>query len=254
MELLRRPLRVWDRLMRSRWGFNIFGRAVPSTFFLWTFWFGLGDLRALLPSLPELSLGGLLVFVLEISWRVLGMAQVVLFAIRKRVVGRSANLLEALVAICASYFGTVGIFFNALGIRPAPSANPDPVLATIALAASSVGLALVAVSFLFLGRHIGVLPEVRGFVSSGTYRWLRHPIYTGYLIGAAGSIIVQPSPYAIGFFLGYWVLVAWRAALEERAFLRELGSTYREYVARTFGVGPPHFLPSRAHLVAAGPV
>lgn len=245
--------RAWSRLsaayvgvMRSRWGYDVFGRALPSTFFLLAFVYGLGDIRALLPHLPDLTPAGLLALVGDASWRVVAVSQVVFFAIRKRPVGPPPSLLGAGVALVASFFGTVGIFFNTLGLRPPPPQNPDPWLAALAFGTSSLGLLLLAFSFVYLGRHIGVFPEARGLVRRGPYRVLRHPIYTAYLLGAAGSLPLHFHPATAVPFAVYYALVAWRAALEERALERVFGAEYGAYRDATWGVGPPRIAPRRA--------
>src|SRR5512141_432349 len=55
-----------------------------------------------------------------------------------------------------------------------------PEAATVAI--SAVGLAIVIAGKLTLGRSFGLMPANRGVVSSGVYRFVRHPIYLGYLL------------------------------------------------------------------------
>ena len=45
------------------------------------------------------------------------------------------------------------------------------------------------VALLYLNRSIGLLPAHRGVKSSGLYSWVRHPLYTAYVIT----------------YLGYWI-------------------------------------------------
>ena len=109
--------------------------------------------------------------------------------------------------------------------------------ATAALAAeaatvtsTAAGLMIVVMGKLSLGRSFGLTPANRGVVCTGLYRFLRHPIYLGYLITH------------IGFFLanaGMWnlvVLVAADAALMARAVCEEKtlaqDPAYRAYMAR----------------------
>jgi protein-S-isoprenylcysteine O-methyltransferase Ste14 len=42
-----------------------------------------------------------------------------------------------------------------------------------------------------LGRSFGLLPAQRGLVVVGPYRFVRHPIYFGYLIGHIGFLLVN---------------------------------------------------------------
>src|SRR5262249_26348476 len=55
---------------------------------------------------------------------------------------------------------------------------PDQVTALL----SGLGLLLVVVGKITLGRSFGVVPANRGVVVRGPYAIVRHPIYTGYLV------------------------------------------------------------------------
>jgi protein-S-isoprenylcysteine O-methyltransferase Ste14 len=44
---------------------------------------------------------------------------------------------------------------------------------------------------IFLGRSFGLLPAQRGVVTAGPYRFVRHPIYFGYLIGHIGFLLAN---------------------------------------------------------------
>ena len=54
---------------------------------------------------------------------------------------------------------------------------PDHVTALV----SAIGLVLVVIGKMALGRSFGVVPANRGVVVRGPYTFVRHPIYTGYL-------------------------------------------------------------------------
>ena len=47
---------------------------------------------------------------------------------------------------------------------------------------------------LTLGRSFGLMPANRGVVSSGIYRFVRHPIYAGYLITHVAFLAAHPTP------------------------------------------------------------
>ena len=76
-------------------------------------------------------------------------------------------------------------------------------------------------------------------ITSGLYRFIRHPQYTGLFIGLFGEGIVHwPTLFSIAIFpvivLAYYLL----ARSEERKVLQQFGDEYREYQARV-----PMFIP-----------
>lgn len=235
---------AYAHLTTSRWGFNLFGRALPSAFFLLGFLGGLDRLPDPALALSDPSPGRLMALAHELISRCLGLCLVVLFAIRKPRIGKAASLQGAIVSLAATFYGAFVIFFNTLGLRP-PAPGTSSLLASITLVVDLCAAVLLALSYLWLGRHVGIFPEVRGLVTSGPYRYLRHPIYTAYLLGAAASLLSSLSIEALVIFLTYYALVVWRASLEERALEEVFGDEYRRYCARTLGLWPRLSLPAR---------
>jgi len=153
-----------------------------------------------------------------------------------------------------------GLFIVLINIRPAPlRRNRSPVgvvvallsqLAVIAVGlfgartdggvavlASDVllisGLAFAIGSVAVLGRCFGILPDVRGLVTHGPYRFVRHPLYLGELTAVLGIVLGSRQPL--------WAGVTWVACLglqlartgyEERNISAEFPQ-YAEYAART---------------------
>jgi protein-S-isoprenylcysteine O-methyltransferase Ste14 len=235
---------LYARVMSSRWGYNLFGRAVPSAFFLLGLLGGLGQLPDPGTALSAGSPIAALTLLQELLGIFIGLCLVLLFAIRKRPIGKHSSLLGALVALSASYYGAFVFFFNTLGFRQ-PDPNAPPLVVSLAVLATFFGACLLAVSVVYLGRNFGVFPEARGLVTSGPYRVLRHPIYIAYLLGAGGALVISFSWPALLVFLLYYALVAWRAALEERALEDAFADRYRGYRDATWGVGPPRLAPRR---------
>jgi protein-S-isoprenylcysteine O-methyltransferase Ste14 len=238
------PVRQWQlltrwyaRLVATRWGYNVLGRALPSAVFLVGFLGGLDRVPEVQGLIERPSPGGVLALLQELLSRFLGLCLVVLFAIRKRPIGRPASLLGTAVALAATFFGAFVIFFNALGLRPAPATLP-PALGVLTLSLGVFSAGMLVVSYVTLGRHMGILPEVRGLVMRGPYRYFRHPIYVAYLLGAGATLISTFSPQAVFIFLAYYALVAWRSALEEQVLEEVFGETYRRYRQRTIGLYP----------------
>lgn len=81
-----------------------------------------------------------------------------------------------------------------------------------------------------LGRSFAILPANRGVVTGGAYRFVRHPIYAGYL---AGHILFLLSSFSIYNFTVYAIITLFqihRILREER--ILALTEEYRDYLGR----------------------
>jgi protein-S-isoprenylcysteine O-methyltransferase Ste14 len=81
-----------------------------------------------------------------------------------------------------------------------------------------------------LGRSFAILPANRGVVTGGAYRFVRHPIYAGYL---AGHILFLLSSFSVYNFTVYAIITLFqvhRILREER--ILALTEEYRDYLGR----------------------
>ncbi|MGE3178536.1 MAG: isoprenylcysteine carboxylmethyltransferase family protein [Vicinamibacterales bacterium] len=113
-------------------------------------------------------------------------------------------------------------------MRTGTSAAWLPDVATAIL--STVGLCLVIAGKLTLGRSFGLVPANRGVVAQGPYGFMRHPIYTGYLVTHVGFIAAHPTVWNISLILVSDAALVIRALLEERVLGQD--EQYRAYCAR----------------------
>jgi protein-S-isoprenylcysteine O-methyltransferase Ste14 len=124
----------------------------------------------------------------------------------------------------------------ALGARSAaPELRMPAPLRMAGVVVMSLGLILRVWAIASLGSGFRTTVEVepgQAVVSSGPYRWIRHPSYTGLLLIVAG----------FGAALGNWLSLAacvvlplpaivWRIHVEEAELNRVLGQAYRAYQA-----------------------
>ena len=113
----------------------------------------------------------------------------------------------------------------------APLLQPAQVAAilpqSVTVAASAVGLAVVIAGKMTLGRSFGLMPANRGVVSSGVYRFVRHPIYLGYLITHVAFLLATPSAWNIAALIAADAALLLRAVCEEQTLSRD--SQYRAY-------------------------
>lgn len=87
-----------------------------------------------------------------------------------------------------------------------------------------------------LGRHFAfsVSPqEGSNLVWSGPYRWLRHPLYTAFLVEAVGISLMMASWFVGLTAVLLWGLLAYRTRIEEDNLVDRFGEHYRDYMKVT---------------------
>jgi len=129
----------------------------------------------------------------------------------------------------------VGVFVIAGVLRRGSVAVHSPVLAAIGALLFACGIALAVWARLHLGRNWGMPTTQRAepeLVTSGPYRFVRHPIYTGLLTAMLGTALVNN-------LLGLIVVAAlvtyfyYCGTVEERNLTAAFPQAYPEYKSRT---------------------
>jgi protein-S-isoprenylcysteine O-methyltransferase Ste14 len=117
---------------------------------------------------------------------------------------------------------------KALG-HPNPATNPW--LQAVGLAVFLSGLAVAIWARVFLGRNWGmpmtekVDPEL---VTTGPYRRVRHPIYSGIILAAIGTTIAV-SPYWLAAVVLIGAYFTYSAIMEERFMVTRFPEAYPRY-------------------------
>ncbi len=93
---------------------------------------------------------------------------------------------------------------------PGYVASPAAGLVLVTLAA---GLSLV--SLLTMGRLFGVRPALRGLVTSGPYRFVRHPMYLSYILADIGYNLQEWNSVTLLLVSVGWASLAYRIRAEE---------------------------------------
>ena len=145
---------------------------------------------------------------------------VVLTMVRRRA-GSVDRTLKARLLTAFSTFGPPLV-------RPMSGGAIAPESITVAVVA--VGLIIVVLGKLSLGRSFGLSPANRGVVSTGMYRYMRHPIYLGYLITHVGFVAANPGDWNLIVLALADFALMFRAVREEQTLAQD--PAYRSYMER----------------------
>jgi protein-S-isoprenylcysteine O-methyltransferase Ste14 len=106
-----------------------------------------------------------------------------------------------------------GMLFIPCFMRPtSPSTGA---LLTAGLVFELFGVTLTQVARVYMGRSFGVLPANRGIVSKGPFRWVRHPVYLGWLVLSIGYALSFASERNIIVIAMTVPFMVWRINQEE---------------------------------------
>ncbi|MFC3172869.1 methyltransferase family protein [Novosphingobium bradum] len=116
------------------------------------------------------------------------------------------------------------------GLLIIPGVTLVPALAPLGVFLAIGGNLVQAWAKLILRRSFGVAPANRGIKLTGPYRFVRHPMYAGYLFVHLGVLILMFSPINVVIYaIGWWAQIL-RILAEERLLSRD--AEYAAYMAR----------------------
>lgn len=109
--------------------------------------------------------------------------------------------------------------------------------AAIGLAVMWCGISLRAWAFSTLGTLFTYRVTIQAshhVVTSGPYRFVRHPSYTGLGLFFIGYVLAFANALALLILLAFWVpALSYRIVIEERTLKAAFGDEYRTYARRT---------------------
>jgi protein-S-isoprenylcysteine O-methyltransferase Ste14 len=112
-----------------------------------------------------------------------------------------------------------------------PVDSSPAVLVTPGVLLVVVGICVQVASKLVLRRSFGIAPANRGVKVSGPYRFVRHPMYAGYLLSNIGMFLLMPSPINLAIYAIGWTAQILRILAEERLLAQD--ETYRDFQQTT---------------------
>ncbi len=116
-------------------------------------------------------------------------------------------------------------------VHPAQAGHHDENLVRFAFIFLIFGLSFSIWGKLTLRRSFGLVAANRGVVATGPFKFMRHPIYAGYLIGDIGAWIANPLALNAVLYLVTTTIVILRILAEERVL--GLDPEYRDFMSRT---------------------
>ncbi|MBU6237666.1 MAG: isoprenylcysteine carboxylmethyltransferase family protein [Planctomycetes bacterium] len=114
----------------------------------------------------------------------------------------------------------------ALLARPFP--HPPQWFDAFGASLTIAGLMMQLYAKITLGRRFGLVAANRGICSQGPYRFVRHPIYFGYVMLHVGFFILNPSLWNLAVFGVLYAIKIPRILIEEDLLARD--PDYRQYM------------------------
>jgi protein-S-isoprenylcysteine O-methyltransferase Ste14 len=136
---------------------------------------------------------------------------------RTQAIGKADGAEPRITAIIGTFLVTVVVLF--------PRRELTPTESFISTFLIFVGSAFAASVLVRLGDSFSIMPEARRLVTSGPYRFIRHPLYLAEEIAVVGSLIQYLSAWTAGLVVIQLAFQLRRIRNEERF----LTGTFPEY-------------------------
>lgn len=179
-------------------------------------------MRHLMPSYTA----GFLVQILTISYTCLS---IVFLATRRLPVAKAKGLKEKFIAVISSNSGIVLVLL--------PQAPPNLFVEIISFIMVAAGLAGALCVLSYLGRSFCILPQARGLVTKGPYRFVRHPLYLTGMVSFLGISLQFLQPWSMLITILSFALQLMRMKYEEQTLARYYPE-YKEYSTKTSRLVP----------------
>jgi len=191
----------------------------------------------------------------EIYFRVLVVIMgIMMYAVRSRVrhltglratlpVIRQKPLDGIVICVCSVTWITAVVVYAAFGRPDGMFAFSLPVwLRFVGVALGLCAAALTAWADHALSHNLSIMVQIKEhhtLVTSGPYRWIRHPIYAGTVLFGTGVSLASANWFVVGCaVLATSLLCGTRIWREEKMMIDQFGDEYREYMKTTGRIIP----------------
>ncbi|HEY0492526.1 MAG TPA: isoprenylcysteine carboxylmethyltransferase family protein [Candidatus Dormibacteraeota bacterium] len=206
----------------------VFGRAIP-----------LGVFGFLVAIQAELAVGGIQhafdstidrAGAMYLINRVLTLAffgfLLMIYAVRSRAIASDHNLIALASAMTGSFI------LYALWLFPGGPRSSDLLVLAVSDMLLACGMIWAIYSLSYLRNRFSIVPEARGLVTSGPYRFARHPIYLGEIAAGLGLVLPTILTAHLAVFVVFVGAQLLRTYYEERV-LRRVFPEYASYARHT---------------------
>lgn len=138
-------------------------------------------------------------------------------ALTRRPPGQQDHSLPSCAAVVTAYTYP---YAQIIYLRWVPGA---PAWLAGGLVLVTLGACLSLASLLSLGRRFGVFPALRGLVTAGPYRFVRHPMYLAYMIADIGYNLQEWNFGTAVLVMAGWASLLYRVYAEERILSQDAG-------------------------------
>lgn len=148
----------------------------------------------------------------------------IFYLIRHSPIKSSFRVKELIIAIYGTFIGYLYASEGAVVLVPAKFVFIIYLLMVIIIFSSIL-------SIFSLGRSFAILPSTRKIQTGGMYRFVRHPIYSFYILFDICFLLIQFSLLNLIIFCSFCIVCYLRAKYEEKLLLED--PIYLEYYQKT---------------------
>jgi protein-S-isoprenylcysteine O-methyltransferase Ste14 len=164
-------------------------------------------------------------------------------AARQKVARAAArNADRVVLAIAALGQFVIPAVYAATGWPRGADYGFSPWLAWLGVILLVAALVLFRITHVHLGRNWSISLETReehALVTGGVYSWVRHPMYSSFLLSALAQLCLLQNWFAgPSGLVGFAILFFFRVNREEGLMIDTFGQQYRDYSRRTARIVP----------------